>query len=303
MKGKLCDGLIEKDCSDKFLPMEHMIYTIRKMKREELDLATEWAALEGWNPGRNDAGCFFAADPDGFLVGLLDGKPVATLSVVKYEEQFGFLGFYIVKPGFRGKGFGIRIWEEGLRYLEGMTIGLDGVVSQQENYARSGFVLAHNNIRYEGTSRKMPYHDGNIYSLEKVLPEDLFNFDRQFFPSRRRQFLEQWISSPGTVALGWTEQDSLKGYGVIRPCRNGYKVGPLFAMHEEIAGALLTALLSGVPEKTTYYLDVPEVNPEAIKLAERYRMHPVFSTARMYSGPAPTLPLDNIFGITSFELG
>jgi hypothetical protein len=32
-------------------------------------------------------------------------------------------------------------------------------------------------------------------------------------------------------------------------------------------------------------------------------MAPVFETARMYRGAAPELPLGNIFGITTFELG
>jgi hypothetical protein len=32
-------------------------------------------------------------------------------------------------------------------------------------------------------------------------------------------------------------------------------------------------------------------------------MTAVFETARMYTGQAPALPLDRIFGVTSFELG
>jgi hypothetical protein len=32
-------------------------------------------------------------------------------------------------------------------------------------------------------------------------------------------------------------------------------------------------------------------------------MTPMFETARMYRGRAPDLPLDRIFGITTFELG
>ncbi|MDX1357050.1 MAG: GNAT family N-acetyltransferase, partial [Halomonas venusta] len=62
------------------------------MNREELDLAMEWAAKEGWNPGLHDADCYFSADPQGFLVGLLDGEPIATISVIKYDDAFGFLG-------------------------------------------------------------------------------------------------------------------------------------------------------------------------------------------------------------------
>jgi hypothetical protein len=38
-------------------------------------------------------------------------------------------------------------------------------------------------------------------------------------------------------------------------------------------------------------------------LFERYGLKPVFETARMYRGPVPVLPLDRIYGITTFELG
>src|SRR5690554_4370755 len=103
-------------------------YTTRTMSRQELDLTLEWAAQEGWNPGLYDAQCYRAADAGGFLVGLLDDKPVATLSAVRYGDTFGFLGFYIVSPEYRGKGYGIRLWDAGMDYLAGRTIGLDGVV-------------------------------------------------------------------------------------------------------------------------------------------------------------------------------
>jgi ribosomal protein S18 acetylase RimI-like enzyme len=99
-----------------------------------MDIAIDWAAAEGWNPGLYDADCFRAADPDGFLVGLLGDEPVATISVVKYGDSFGFLGFYIVKPAYRGQGYGRQIWDAGLAYLKGRTVGLDGVLAQQGNY-------------------------------------------------------------------------------------------------------------------------------------------------------------------------
>ena len=41
-------------------------YHIRTMTGQEVALSIEWAAAEGWNPGRHDARCFRAADPDGF---------------------------------------------------------------------------------------------------------------------------------------------------------------------------------------------------------------------------------------------
>ena len=35
---------------------------VHAMSRAEMDLAVEWAAAEGWNPGLDDADAFFAAD-------------------------------------------------------------------------------------------------------------------------------------------------------------------------------------------------------------------------------------------------
>jgi RimJ/RimL family protein N-acetyltransferase len=125
-------------------------YIIRPMTRGEIDLAVDWAAAEGWNPGLHDAESFHAADAEGFLVGLLDDEPIACISVVRYEDTFGFLGFYIARPEFRGQGYGWRIWQAGMERLADRIVGLDGVVAQQENYRKSGFVLAYRNLRHEG---------------------------------------------------------------------------------------------------------------------------------------------------------
>ncbi|MBN1662916.1 MAG: GNAT family N-acetyltransferase [Deltaproteobacteria bacterium] len=84
---------------------------VRNMTREECDLAVEWAAQEGWNPGIYDAECFYAADPSGFFLAELNGKPAGCLSAVAYDYAFGFAGFYIMKPEFRGQGIGGQLTE------------------------------------------------------------------------------------------------------------------------------------------------------------------------------------------------
>jgi len=283
--------------------MQDGTYTIRTMRRDEVDIAVEWAAREGWNPGLHDADAFHAADPSGFLIGLLGDEPVATISVVKYGRSFGFLGFYIVKPGCRGKGYGIRIWEAGLKYLAGCTIGLDGVVAQQDNYRKSGFTLAYRNVRYEGRGLgKTPWPSG-IVELSSLPFEVVEAYDRPFFPAARSQFLKAWIHPPDGKALGILQGGVLAGYGVIRRCRSGHKIGPLFADRSDLAEALFAALTSSVEPGAPVYLDTPQVNPAAVQLAERRKMKVVFETARMYKGPEPSLPLDRLFGVTTFELG
>ncbi|MBV8391727.1 MAG: GNAT family N-acetyltransferase, partial [Alphaproteobacteria bacterium] len=94
---------------------------------DDARLMADWAADEGWNPGNTDVLAFFASDPKGFLVGRVDGVPQLCISVVKYGQAFGFLGYYIARPAVRGKGLGIQIWKAGMARLKGRTVGLDGV--------------------------------------------------------------------------------------------------------------------------------------------------------------------------------
>lgn len=271
------------------------------MLREEIDLAIEWAAREGWNPGLHDAEAFHAADPAGFLVGLLDGIPVATLSAVRYGADFGFMGFYIVDPAHRGRGYGLQLWKSGLAHLAGRNIGLDGVLAQQENYQKSGFKLAYRNIRFEGKAIGQASSASGVTDASTLPFELLETYDRRFFPADRTMFLQRWLSQPDARVLAIVGEGQIKGYGMIRPCRSGYKIGPLLADDDALASTLFESLRHGLDGPV--FLDVPEVNPAAIALAEKNGMTAVFETARMYTGEAPRLPLEKVFGVTSFELG
>ncbi|MGF1725635.1 GNAT family N-acetyltransferase [Photobacterium nomapromontoriensis] len=278
-------------------------YHIKGMSRDDLQVAIDWAAQEGWNPGLYDLESFYAADPTGFLMGYLGDEPIASISVVKYDSSYGFLGFYIVKPDYRGKGYGLALWKAGLEYLKGCNIGLDGVVEQQENYKQSGFKLAYGNIRFEGFGGGRAPVAAGVTDLALVLFDDIERYDQAFFPATRGPFLEHWLSQTGSVGLGIKQQEQLMGYGVIRPCRNGFKIGPLFADNCVLAEVLFLALKATVPATQNVYLDVPEVNVLGVEIARKYNMQPIFTTARMYTGAMPAISVDRTFGVTTFELG
>ena len=276
---------------------------IRPMRHNELSICLDWAAAEGWNPGLHDSTPFFAADPEGFLLAEVRGQAVGMISAVRYGTRFGFIGFYIVLPAYRGQGYGLALWNAAISRLQGRLTGLDGVVAQQANYRKSGFELAYNNMRMQGQSSIHASTHPAIVPLVQVDWLTLLRYDSAIFLCERGIFLKHWIQQSGSTALALVEGDTLQGYGVIRPCREGYKIGPLFADDNATARHILNALMAHIPLGTQVQIDIAAHHEGARQMTQSLGFQPVFETARMYIGHPPDCLLERQFGITSFELG
>lgn len=279
---------------------------IRPLSRDELDTAIDWAADEGWNPGLADADAFWAADPDGFVGNEVEGELVGTGSTVSYGGEFGFLGLFIVPPEHRGNGYGRDLWAEMVSLMRdrldrGAAIGLDGVFEMQDTYAAGGFEFSHRGVRLQGMGGDAGA-DPELVPLPELPFEQVAEFDRAHFGFEREAFLRKWIDPAATHSLGLRGNDGLRALGVIRPCRTGFKIGPLFAEDPEAAERVFLGLRRAAVGEPVF-LDVPDVNTAAVELGERHGMEEVFGCARMYDGPPPALPWDRIYGVTTFELG
>ncbi|MFE7567718.1 GNAT family N-acetyltransferase [Streptomyces sp. NPDC057539] len=262
-----------------------------------------WADEEGWNPGKSDRHSFFPTDPGGFIFGRLNGEAVASVSAVRYGTDFGFIGFYIARPAVRGQGYGIQVWRAAMARLNGRNVGLDGVVDQQENYRKSGFRKAWNNVRYEGVPAAIGVPDDiTLIDARKVSFDHIAAYDRRFFPAERDAFLASWIGLPDRTSLAAVHDGELRGFAAIRPCSGASRVGPLYASSPEIAAALLSGLAATVPGKSVA-IDIPDINAPSVRLAEELGLAPGFEAARMYTGPVPEIDLPGMYAVTSLELG
>ncbi|GAB1442586.1 GNAT family N-acetyltransferase [Ignavibacteriales bacterium] len=279
-----------------------MSYTIRKIIPKEIKLFMDWAEKEGWNPGLNDGRAFLFTDPAGFLVGELDGEIIAIKSAIRYGNEFGFMGFYIVKPEYRGKGYGYKLWWEGFNRVMNIPSGMDGVPEQQENYIKSGYDFAYRQIRFEGKDI-IPKESFNVKPVVEADLCNILDYDKTIFPASRAAFIKEWVMMPESLTLKIDEGVTIKGYGTIRKCVNGgFKIGPLFADNEVYAKQLFLSLID-FADGNPVYIDTPEINHHAVELAKAYGMKPVFETARMYHGGNPERRREKIYGVTSFELG
>ncbi|MBE9606810.1 GNAT family N-acetyltransferase [Acetobacteraceae bacterium H6797] len=265
----------------------------------------EWAAEEGWNPGLADAAAYFATDPQGFLIAELADVPIGCISAVKHGPGFGFIGFYIIRSALRGQGFGMALWKEAIARLDGCVIGLDGVVAQQANYAKSGFSLAWKNARFCGDAQPQALGartpDLELSLASEMLFDELLELDATAFPVRRAAFLRAWLEAEGAVSLACRDETGLRAFGTIRPAHAGWRIGPLIAKDGQAARAVFSALLGHADGQVS--IDLSLSHGDAVAMAEEAGMRIVFETARMYLGAPPTLALEHQYGIASFELG
>jgi hypothetical protein len=165
------------------------------------------------------------------------------------------------------------------------------------------FQPAYTNFRFKWIKDQQWTVSPEVIRLGEVPFAIIAEYDLQVFAFSRESFLRCWISRPGTVALGIMKENRLAAYGVIRECREGFKIGPLFADNDDFAQTLFQALTNDVEMGLPIFLDTPERNTDAVLLAQAYGMQEVFRTTRMYNRGDPKLPLDKWFGVTSFELG
>jgi len=273
---------------------------LRTATPDEIETMLDWAAAEGWNPGLDDAGAFRAADPEGFFVAELDGAPVAAISVVNHSDDFAFLGFYICRPAFRGKGIGYRLWQHGLRHAGTRTVGLDGVADQEENYARSGFVRTGASLRLEGALDGQPAAD--VRPVEASDLDGIDKLDAAVNGYARRAFLSTWLEATPTRRSFVLQTDQgFSGFATLRRCRDGVKIGPVVAGSTGEVILLVRAGLAAMPSEKVI-LDLPSAN-EALHqhlLAKGFSQ--TFATARMFRGTAPQSgPL--LQAIATMELG
>ena len=278
----------------------------RKLDLDGVKTLISWAEKEGWNPGPYDAEVYYKTDPDGFYGFFHNGTLIGGGSIVSYNKEFGFMGFFIVKPEYRSNGIGRKLWYQRRdtllsRLNKGASIGMDGVITMQPFYRKGGFEILFRDERYEKIGMELTT-DKNISSIINVDIESILTYDKKCFGFSRPQFMKPWLKLPENKTFKYVENGNLNGFAIVRKANKGFKVCPLFADNEMIAEELYKACLNSVVGEPLY-LDIPVINKGAENIIKKYKATYVFECARMYYGKPPDIDIDKVFGITTFELG
>lgn len=272
----------------------------RTAELSDVALMLDWAAAEGWNPGLDDAAAFYAADPQGFFLAETGGVPVAAISVVNHSEGFAFLGFYICRPDWRGRGVGFALWQHALAHAGNRTVGLDGVADQEANYAGSGFVRVGATVRFAG--QLTPEPDPRVRPVTDDDQGALAALDALANGTNRPDFLAGWTSNTETrQTLVLETEKEVTGFATIRACRTGAKIGPIISPSTSDALALARAAVADLPSIQTF-IDVPSTNTALTEALRFEGFTDTFATARMYRG-APPATAKILQAVSTMELG
>lgn len=275
------------------------------MTDPEIAMLGDWAAQEGWNPGLGDLDVARASDPEAFVAIRQGDTLIGGGSIIRHDDTFGFMGLFILRPDMRGRGLGGQFWRWRRDRLKARldadaAIGMDGVYDMAPFYERGGFVVAHRHLRMQGVAQGRA--DSDVLTDKERLIDDIVAFDAGRFPTPREKFLRNWLDRPGLHLAGLYRGDTFVGYGVARPCRAGFRIGPLFASDVVIADRLLGDLMARIAGEQVQ-IDVPETNLAAMALAAKYGLEEVFGCVRMYYGKPPKILTETIYAVTSLEFG
>jgi len=277
-----------------------MGFDVRTLRRLDLPDALRLSTQAGWNQDAADWVRIFELAPAGCLAGWLDGRLVATATVVSFGTTAQWNGMVLVDESLRGRGFGSTMFSSILslaRSFGGDAVGLDATHLGRPVYLKQGFADVAPIDRWSGTLRAAGPADG-LHLVDRSTFDDVAALDRAACGADRSGFLLHLMNEPGVV--GVTLPGS--GFGFLRPGRTRAHVGPLVASDDAVCSRLLSRLAK-LAEGSEVLLDALQTSSTSA-LLKRHGLEVARQLTRMtFASPQRLLMGDPVRAVVSFEWG
>ena len=230
---------------------------IRRASSKDLDFVTRQAIMEGRPIGPYDNPSAFAFNPQGFLVGEINGKLIGCINSITYPNHHSSMGGILVTEQYRRKGYGQKLLTTSFKSLDkNYTIGGDAMSVLKPALQSLGFETFWNTYiamlsldRVARILSKIENPSGIvIQQIHKVNSVKLFEYDSMVFGASRKIFIKTLMTAPGNfgwVAVNQATDNTIVGYSILRPVIRGggteigLSIAPLFADNVDIAMLLL----------------------------------------------------------------
>lgn len=252
-------------------------------------------------------GCFVVLDP-------VTNEVISSIMIsTKFDPRTAFIGFYATKPGYQGKGIGIKCWKKMLEYLgPDKNVGLCSSPSQVSVYRdKSGFKVEDTNamVLHEASANDVNF-DGLVKSVENVTirrmeADDLpfiISYDEKLAGINRSKLLEPGLNEPDSVVMVAVKSAKIVGYGAIKPTNCDIPmIAPLYSDNQEIASCLLYHLLDSQREfvEKGLVMFVLNTNQGAMDLAASIGMKAGYFCPRLWTKSPVTGDVSKIYGLYS----
>ncbi len=279
---------------------------IRRLQESDLDFADSIRELAGWNQLPGDWRRLLAHDPDGCFLAEWNGQPAGTATTTVYRTDLAWIGMVIVHPDLRRHGIGRALLNHCIGHLQDAgvaSIKLDATPLGKTVYGRLGFVDEWGLARWEAEGLRLDeIEDPRIEWLGKEPAPSMLDLDHEAFGVSRARMLQQ-LASQSEMLLRRSADRKVDGYGMLRPGRNAFYLGPIVAANDEAGEAIVRALLARVRGRRVFW-DVPDDTHGAMRLVKELGFTQQRVLTRMFLGAneTPGRP-DRIWALAAPEIG
>lgn len=256
-----------------------------------------------WNQLARDWELFLQLSPHGCRVATVDNVVVGTVTTVRYENRFSWIGMVLVDPAQRGRGIGTRLLVEALELLADMgSIRLDATPAGQVIYEKLNFLEEYRLSRMEKDfSQVRAQARAGVTPMTEDDFVNVLELDRAVFGADRRAVLESMIHGAPEYARVVRGPSGIEGYTFGRHGFRFEHIGPLVARDLQTARDLTLTCLA--QHAKPFILDASDW-PDWKQWLESIGFRVQRPFIRMYRGanPFPGRP-DQQFAILGPEFG
>ena len=229
---------------------------IERLGPADIDAGLRLSDAARWNQTADDWSFFIR---HGAAFGIRDDRDglVATGAALPLGARVGWISMVLVDVGHRHQGLATRLLVACVDWLRGSgrVPVLDATPAGAAVYAQAGFVSGFAFERWEkgaaGEARRVG-DEGVVAVVDERQRDALLACDRSLWNLDRGVLLRDFLARPTTRA--WLASDA-SGFAVLRAGRRARQLGPIVAVDDDAAIALLDRALAAAPGAV--FIDVP----------------------------------------------
>ena len=218
--------------------------TYRTMTPHDIAGGLSLCRAAGWNQLARDWEIFLRLGPADCRVATQLDKIIGTVTTIRYQDFFSWIGMVLVDPGNQRQGIGMKLLQEALEILRNEeTVKLDATPAGREVYLKLNFV---DEYRISRMSAIVPAEKLNLSTARSLRKSDLptlAEMDHEAFGANRQTLLKWILEGAPQYAFILEATNEIQGYCFGRHGYNFTHIGPVFAKNAAVAKNVVSAAL------------------------------------------------------------